>query len=140
MLKYIKDQWNERFDIACEKMEDREELNFTERLAIAPIILFADILFSVVGLACNISSTIKEDCENFGYYRVKTPTHVARIVDDAMGEPLLLVRKRGFLKQWHNIGPKHIPTFLAEEIFDASCTAKRRAQLLNKIIKLRAFW
>jgi len=75
------------------------------------------------------------------FYKFKTKNYLVRIFKDTnWNDPLVLFRKRGFMKEWSALDKNKIPEFISKEIFEDSCDAKKRARLVSKMMELKAFW
>lgn len=73
-------------------------------------------------------------------YKVKTKNYHVRVLKDSnWDDPLIVFRRRGFLKDWTCIDKKNVPEF-AKEIFKDSCSAAQRKRLISKMMELKAFW
>lgn len=79
------------------------------------------------------------EAKRMRFYKVKTKNyHVRLLVDN--GEPLTLVRRRGFLKEWDAMNLDGVPLCLKETVFLDSCPDEERQRLVIKMMDLKAFW
>jgi len=84
--------------------------------------------------------------ENCFLYKIKTKTHhvIFFMEENGSGSSnFLIIKPRNilkFLKPWSILEKKDMPEILADEIFDLSCDVNRRKTLIQKVLKLRAFW
>ena len=82
----------------------------------------------------------KDKTTDIALYKAKTKNYHVRILKDTnWDDPLIVFRKRGFLKNWKCIDRKNVPEF-AREIFKESCSEKQRQRLISKMMELKAFW
>jgi len=88
-----------------------------------------------------IDKVKKQETDDIRFYKIKTENyHVRLLVDTSINDRLILVRPKGFLKEWTWINGCDIPKCIPTNIFDDSCTEEQRKRLVNKIVELRAFW
>ncbi len=81
----------------------------------------------------------KTEAKHMRFYKVKTKNYHVRLLVD-QGEPLTLVRRRGFLKEWDAMDLDSVPLCLKETIFLDSCPPEERNRLVIKMMDLKAFW
>lgn len=79
------------------------------------------------------------ESQHMRFYKVKTKNYHVRLLID-QGEPLTLVRKRGFFTEWDAMDLKGVPSCLKDIIFEDSCPAEERKRLVMKMMDLKAFW
>lgn len=97
-----------------------------------------DVLYVVIKILDRIEKTETTDIMMF---KVKAKNyHVRLIVDQSWDGPGILVRKRGFLKDWSFIEKKAVPACLVQDIFEPTCSKEKRQRLINKMMELKAFW
>lgn len=83
----------------------------------------------------------KEDTKDIRVHKLTTRHHHVRLIcDQSFTTPCILVKQKGFLKEWNCIDEKDIPKCLVQDIFEESCSDEKRKQLVSKMMKLKAFW
>lgn len=96
------------------------------------------VLYTVIKI---IDKITKEKTEEIGFYKVKTKRHHVRLlIDNTFDDPCILVKPRGFFKEWSIMDKKDVPKCLVEDIFEESCSKEKRKRLVNKMMGLKAFW
>lgn len=83
----------------------------------------------------------KEDTKDIRVYKLTTKHHHVRLVcDRSFATPCMLIKEKGFLKEWYCIDEKELPQCLVEDIFEETCSDDKRKHLVEKMMKLKAFW
>jgi hypothetical protein len=83
----------------------------------------------------------KEDPKDVRMYKLETKHHHIRLIQDSsFATPCMLVKQKGLLKEWRIIDKTDMPECLVEDIFEESCSDEKRKHLINKMMKLKAFW
>lgn len=96
------------------------------------------VLYVVIRIIDKIQ---KEDTKDIRVHKLTTKHHhVILVCDKSFATPCILVKQRGFLKEWKCIDEKDIPKCLVEDIFEESCSDEKRKRLINKMMRLKAFW
>lgn len=96
------------------------------------------VLYAVIKV---IDKVTKEKTEDVRFYKLKTKNHHVRlIVDNSFDDPCILVKPKGFFKEWTLMEKKDVPSCLVEDIFNDSCSKEKRKRLINKMMGLKAFW
>lgn len=97
-----------------------------------------DVLYVLIRILDRFEKTETSDIRMF---KVKTKNHHVRLIVDRSWEgPGILVRKRGFLKDWSFIEKKAVPACLVQDIFEPTCSNEKRKRLVKKMMELKAFW
>jgi hypothetical protein len=97
-----------------------------------------DMLYVFIRVLDRIEKTETKDIQMF---KVKTKNHHVRlIVDYSWDGPGILVRKKGFMKDWSFIEKKAVPACLVQDIFEPTCSKEKRKRLVGKMMELKAFW
>lgn len=102
----------------------------------------AIVAMSALAFAIRVIDKVsKRETQDIRFYKVKTKNyHVRLLVDQSIADPLILIRPRGFLKDWTCMDRRDIPKCIPQDIFEDSCTQEKRKSLVNKIVELKAFW
>jgi hypothetical protein len=108
-------------------------------------LVIKDLAITAMGFlafAINVIEKVgKQETKEIRFFKVKTKNyHVRLLVDQSIADPLILVRPRGFLKDWTCMDRRDIPKCIPQDIFEDSCTQEKRRSLVNKIVELKAFW
>lgn len=99
----------------------------------------AYILPDIVIMAAQIINRFHPK-KGFRIDRVKTERYHIRMFLSYGEVDFLLIRPKGFFKIWEMMEKDAIPSSIANEAFDKSCTPERRCQLVSKAIDLKTFW
>lgn len=95
-------------------------------------------LYLVVGIIDRLTGDHLGDIK---FHKIKTKNyHVRLLIDHSFGDSILLIKRKGFFKEWRAISQSDLPKFLADEIFDHDCAEDRRKKLVSKVMELKAFW
>lgn len=141
LINQLGKKWSDYTDELRQKMNARIKLSLFDRGVVEATTWVIGALFVGIRVISLIGPETKTDFGKAYLFNVKTPTHRVKVfLDFRAGGHLMLFRQRGFLKQWENADKDEIPSFLAEEIFSVDCPKERREKLVDKVLKLRAFW